>query len=341
MTPLPVGKPDPALLRDLLASATRPDPRVILGPGIGRDVAVLDFGDTALVVKSDPITFATDALGWYVVNVNANDIAMAGARPRWFLATLLLPEGQTDRDLVAAIFAQIRGACETLDISLVGGHTEVTYGLDRPVLCGQMLGEVARGKLVLPTGIQVGDALLMTKAVAIEGTSILAREAGERLLQAGCSPAEIEAGAACLYDPGISVVAESDALTSVATVHAMHDPTEGGIATGLWEMAEAGEVGLDVDTSRIPVHPLCDRFCALLGLDPLGLIASGTLLAAVDPSDVPRATEACADRGAACTRIGTVTSRRGEVREPGPDGWQSLRRFDQDELAKLFAQEGS
>jgi len=341
MTPLPVGKLDPALLRDLLASATKPDPRVILGPGIGRDVAVLDFGDTALVVKSDPITFAADALGWYVVNVNANDIATAGARPRWFLATLLLPEGRADGDVVTAIFAQIRGACDALGISLVGGHTEVTYGLDRPVLCGHMLGEVPREKLVLPTGIQAGDAVLMTKTVAIEGTSLLAREAAARLLEAGCTPAEIEAGAACLYDPGISVVAESEALTSAVTVHAMHDPTEGGIATGLWEMAEAGGVGLDVHPSRMRVHPLCDRFCALLGLDPLGLIASGTLLAAIDPSDVPRATEACAERGIICTRIGTVTTCQGEVREPGPDGWKPVRRFDQDELAGLLAREGS
>ncbi len=339
MAPLPVGKLDPAFLRDLLASAAKPDPRVILGPGIGCDVAVLDFGDTALVVKSDPVTFATDALGWYVVNVNANDIATAGARPRWFLATLLLPEGRADAELTADIFAQIREGCEGLGIALVGGHTEVTYGLDRPVVCGQMLGEVPREKLVLPTGIRLGDAVLMTKGIAIEGTSIIAREAADRLIAKGCAQHEIEAAAACLYHPGISVVAESEALTSAVTVHAMHDPTEGGIATGLWELAEAGGIGLDVDTARIPRHPLCERFCGLLGLDPLGLIASGTLLAAVDPSQVARAEEACAERGIACTQIGVVTDRRGEVREPGPGGWRPMRRFGQDEVAKLFARE--
>jgi hydrogenase expression/formation protein HypE len=340
MTALPVGKLDPALLRDLLASAAKPDPRVILGPGIGRDVAVLDFGDTALVVKSDPVTLATEDLGWYAVNVNANDIATAGARPRWFLGTLLLPEGRADEELAARIFAQIRKACETLDISLVGGHTEVTYGLERPVICGQMLGEVPPGKLVLPTGLRIGDAVLMTKTVAIEGTSVLAREAGERLMQEGCTREDIAAGAACLYDPGISVLAESEALTSAVTVHAMHDPTEGGIATGLWEMAEAGGVGVDVETGRIPIHPLCRWFSALLGLDPLGLIASGALLAAVGQADVPRAVEACAQRRIRCTAIGTVTPRAGGVRELGPDGWRPLRRFDQDELAKVFAREG-
>ncbi len=333
----PVGKLDPALLRELLASAASRDPRVILGPGLGCDVAVLDFGETALVVKSDPVTFATDALGWYVVNVNANDIATAGATPRWFLATLLLPEGRTDAGLVRSLFTQIRQACETLAIALIGGHTEVTYGLDRPIACGQMLGEVPRDRLVVPTGIRVGDAILMTKAIAIEGTSLLAREAGDRLRAAGVTEAEIAEAAALLYQPGISVVADAQALTSAVTVHAMHDPTEGGLATGLWEMAEAGGVGLDVEVELIPQHPLCERFCGLLGIDPLGLIASGTLLAAIAPADVPRALAACAAVGVACTAIGVVTEGRGEVRERAGDGWRPLRRFDQDEIAKVLA----
>ena len=334
--PFPVGKIASELLRELLGAAEPTDPRVILGPGIGRDVAVLDFGETALVVKSDPVTFATDALGWYVVNVNANDIATAGADPRWFLATLLLPEGKTDEALVAGIFAQLRRACETLGIALVGGHTEITYGLDRPIVCGQMLGEVRRDRLVLPTGIRPGDAILMTKAVAIEGTSLLAREAADRLRQAGCSEEEITEGAGLLYEPGISVVPEARALTAAVTVHAMHDPTEGGLATGLWEMAEAGGVGLDVELQQIPRHPLCERFCALLGLDPLGLIASGTLLAAVNGAEVDRAIAACRRAGVACAQIATATERPGEVRERDGGGWRPLRRFDQDEVTKVF-----
>jgi hydrogenase maturation factor len=333
--PFPVGKIDPDLLRELLAERAPEDGRVLLGPGLGRDVAVLDFGETALAVKSDPVTFATDALGWYAVHVNANDIATCGARPRWFLATLLLPEGSTTAALVRAIFAQMREACAALNIALVGGHTEVTYGLDRPVLCGQMLGEAPRAKLVLPTGIRVGDAVLMTKAVAVEGTSLLAREAAGRLREAGCTEAELEEGAGYLFRPGISVAPEAELLMSSVRVHAMHDPTEGGLATGLWEMAQAGGVGIEVGLDRIPRLPLCERFCALLGLEPLGLIASGTLLAAVDAADATRAVEVCSEAGIPCAEIGIVTDRAGEVGAVTPEGRRGLSRFDQDEVARV------
>ncbi|MBM3474122.1 MAG: hydrogenase expression protein [Armatimonadetes bacterium] len=334
--PLPVGKLTPEFLARLLGEGARPDPRVILGPGIGRDVAVLDFGDRALVVKSDPVTFATDELGWYAVNVNANDIACAGAEPKWFLGTLLLPEGRTDEALVARIFGQIREACSAIGASLIGGHTEVTYGLDRPILCGQMLGEVAKERLILPTGLRPGQAIVMTKAIAVEGTSILAREAADRLREAGCTEDELAAGAARLRDPGISVVAEARLLASLDMVHAMHDPTEGGLATGLWEMAQAGGVGIDVCAGDIPIDPLCERFCNLLGLDPLGLIASGTLLAAVTDADA--AVAACRDAGILCARIGTVTESAGSVRGQCGGRREPLPRFDQDEIARLLAE---
>jgi hydrogenase expression/formation protein HypE len=337
-SPLPVGKLAPELLAELLADDEEADPRVILGPGIGRDVAVLDFGDRALVAKSDPVTFATDELGWYAVHVNANDIATAGAQPKWFLGTLLLPEGKSTSEIVKRVFAQIRRACAEIGVSLVGGHTEITYGLDRPILCGQMLGEVDKEKLVLPTGIRVGDAILMTKAIAVEGTSILARELADRLKAGGCSDDEIERGAQHLFKPGISVTPDALALTSAVRVHAMHDPTEGGLASGLWEMAQAGDVGIDARPDPIPRLPLCERFCRVLAVEPLGLIASGTLLAAVDPADVPSALAACDEAGIECTEIGVATDRKGEVREHTPDGWQPMRRFDQDELARLFAE---
>lgn len=336
--PLPVGKLEPELLARLLAADAKADPSVILGPGIGRDVAVLDFGDRALVAKSDPITFATDELGWYAVHVNANDVATAGARPRWFLGTLLLPEGKSTPETVERIFTQIRRACDEIGVCLVGGHTEITYGLDRPILCGQMLGEVTKDRLVLPTGIRVGDAILMTKAIAVEGTSLLARELADRLKASGCSDTQIAEGRQHLFTPGISVTPDALALTSAARVHAMHDPTEGGLATGLWEMAQAGEVGIDVRPDAIPRLPLCEEFCRVLDVEPLGLIASGTLLAAVAPADVPAALAACGKAGIQCTGIGVATERTGEVREHTTGGWRPMRRFDQDELARLFAE---
>jgi len=336
--PLPVGKLDPRLLARLLGEGEVSDPRVLLGPGIGRDVAILDFGERVLAVKSDPVTFATDELGWYAVHVNANDIACAGARPRWFLGTLLLPEGRTDEALVTSIFAQVREACAALGVSLIGGHTEITHGLDRPILCGQMLGEAPAGDLVLPTRLQAGDVILMTKQAAVEGTSLLAREFGRRLRGRGVSDDELRLAVGLLRDPGISVVREAEAFTGVVRVHAMHDPTEGGLATGLWELAEAGGVGIDVDAAAIPVHPLCARFCEALELDPLGLIASGTLLAGVAAADAETAMAACRGAGVPCARIGVATDRRGAVRRRMGEGWKPLPRFDQDEIARLFAE---
>ncbi len=128
------------------------------------------------MLKSDPITFATDDIGWYAVQINANDIATTGSTPRWMLATLLLPENQTSPDLVEHIFKQINQAAGALGISLIGGHTEITYDLNRPILMGTLLGEVERSKLIVPSGAQPGDQLLLTKGVPIEATALLARE---------------------------------------------------------------------------------------------------------------------------------------------------------------------
>ena len=150
---LPPGKLPATLLEELLQQQEPPaDPRLLIGPRPGEDAAVIDFGERLLIAKSDPITFATDAIGYYAVNVNANDVASMGGTPRWFLATLLLPEEGTTPDLVRDIFAQIREACRALQVTLVGGHTEITLGLDRPLICGQMLGETTRQALVTSTG---------------------------------------------------------------------------------------------------------------------------------------------------------------------------------------------
>src|SRR5919109_441546 len=176
MSVLKPGKLPPELLHRLLTSYTRADPRVIVGPAVGEDAAIIDMGDRYLIAKSDPITFATDAIGYYAVVVNANDIATRGGQPKWFLATLLLPERDCTEALVESIFAQVAQACESFGIALIGGHTEVTYGLDRPILSGHMLGEVAPTALVTTGGAQVGDVLLLTKGICLEGASIIARE---------------------------------------------------------------------------------------------------------------------------------------------------------------------
>jgi hydrogenase maturation factor len=313
----------------------------VVGPGIGHDAAVIAFCEPEagekgryLVVKADPITFASDEIGWYVVHVNANDIACMGATARWFLATLLLPQGRTDESLVDEIFDQIAQTCEQLDIALVGGHTEITHGLDRPVVAGFMLGEVDAETLVRPDRAHPGDILLLTKGIAVEGTAIIAREKGDQL--DGVDGALVARGREFLHEPGISVVQDAVVATGAGDVHAMHDPTEGGLATGLLELAQAAEVGLIVDRSAIPIFPETAVLCEALGLDPLGLIASGALLLAVAPADADRIRAALEAEGIRTACIGRVVEpERGIVLRSG-DIEGPLPSFERDEIARLF-----
>src|SRR5215468_10558416 len=152
MQALPIGKLRAETLQAIFDKHHTKDERVVLGPRVGEDAAVIDMGDRYLVATTDPITFVTEDLGWYALVVNANDLAVRGAIPRWFLATCLLPEGRTTEAEVTTLFQQLGTACRALDVALVGGHTEVTSGLDRPIVVGTMLGEVDKARLVTTAG---------------------------------------------------------------------------------------------------------------------------------------------------------------------------------------------
>lgn len=335
-TPLPLGKLPNALLARLLARYALPDDRLLIGPGVGRDAAAIALDDRrALVVKSDPITFATAEIGWYLVNVNANDLACLGATPRWLLVTALLPEGRTTAATVEAVFAGLHDACAGLGIALAGGHTEITHGLDRPILVGTLLGEVERAGLVEPGAARAGDAILLTKGVAVEGTALIAGERAEAV--AARHGAEFAARCrAFLREPGISVVRDA-AIARAGGATAFHDPTEGGVATGLRELAGAAGLGLRIEAEAIPIYPETGTLCADFGLDPLGLIASGALLAAASPAAAPQIAASLGEAGIPAAIIGQFTPaeaglalRRGGVTWPLPE-------FAADEITRLFA----
>ncbi len=328
------GKLPGEFLKVLLERYAGADPRVLIGAGIGRDAAVIDFGDRLLVAKADPITFAAEEIGWYAVHINANDVAMTGARPRWFLATLLLPEGRTEEALVDSIFSQIQSACSQLGVVLCGGHTEVTLGLDRPILAGMMLGEVSREDLVRPDGARPGDRLVLSKGIAIEGTCVLAREHPQR--EEILPPQEMERCRRFLRDPGISVVRDATVACKVARIHALHDPTEGGLATALHEMAEASGVGMRIRREAVPVYPETLRLCSALGLDPLGLLASGSLLMAVDPTDVQTVCEALEREGLHAVEIGEVVPWEEGIHLVEEGRSSPLPVFTQDEVARAL-----
>lgn len=333
---IPVGKLPYDLLARLLARVPMDDPRILLGPGSGLDCAVIDLGDRLLALKSDPITFTADQIGWYAVQVNANDIATTGAKPRWMLATLLLPEGKTGPEDVEAIFEQVAHACRELGVSLIGGHTEVTHGFDRAVICGTMIGEVERGKLVSPRGAKPGDRLLLTKGVPVEAVSILAREFGDKLHDF-FSEEEIQAARGYLVRPGISVVKDAQLALQAGRVTAMHDPTEGGLSGALWELAEACGHGLVVDPLAVPIPPLAARICHVFAMDPLASIASGALLMAVEAADAAGIIQALSSNEIDCAEIGQMEKGAAIVwQSPAGTRREILPRPKRDEITRVF-----
>lgn len=339
--PLPVGKLRLEELSDLIDRIDRieeykiNDSRVIVGPKIGEDATVIDIGEKYLVVKTDPITFATEEIGWYLVCVNSNDIATMGAIPKWLLVTILLPEKKSTKGLVDNIFQQILKACEKFNISLVGGHTEVTYGLDRPILCGQMLGEAEKQKLVLSSGAQVGDDLLLSKGIAIEATSIIAREK-EKFLSEKFSEDLIQRSKRFLFEPGISVLNDALIANEVGGVHAMHDPTEGGLATAVNELAICSSVGAKIWREKIHFYPECLKLCAEFNLDPLGAISSGALLISADATKSPKIIEALKSHDIPCSIIGKVLKPETGVNIEVGGRLEPLPIFQADEISKIF-----
>jgi hydrogenase expression/formation protein HypE len=336
MMTLALGKLPSDMLEELLRRYIVSDPRVVLGAAVGEDAAIIDMGDRYLVVKTDPITFATDEIGWYAVNVNANDVACCGAKPRWFLATLLLPEGITTADLVEGIFSQIAAACRSLDVSWCGGHTEITYGLDRPVVVGQMLGEVAPDAYLTTGGAQVGDALILTKGYAVEATAIIARE--KRAELEGLVPEdELARWANFLHEPGISIVREAQVALGAGGVHALHDPTEGGLATALAELSRAAGVGVLIEEEQLPLLPETELLGRHFGLNPLGLIASGALLISAEPERADVILRLLVEAGIEAAQIGRlVPPGEGCTIRTVAGSRQPLPTFARDEIARLF-----
>jgi hydrogenase expression/formation protein HypE len=302
---------------------------------VGRDAAVIEMGDRYLVAKTDPITFASDEIGWYLVNVNANDIATTGAKPSWLLCTALFPEGATRLDDIESVFRQLSQACMSLGITLCGGHTEVAHGVSHTILIGQMLGEVAPTDLVTPEGTRPGDAIILTKGIAVEGTALIAREMGHKL--EGLLPTEvIERAARFLHDPGISVVPDARYAAQVARLHSMHDPTEGGLATALYELALASGLALRIWPGRVRILPETELLCRHFGLNPWGTIASGALIIGCAGPDATPVVTALREHGIWADVIGEAVPGEG-VTLLGDDGSeQPMPVFMRDEVARLF-----
>jgi hydrogenase maturation factor len=326
-----IGKLAPGQLDRLLRRFTAaPDASVLIGPAVGLDAAAVRVGDRVLVAASDPITFATDRIGAYAVDVNANDVAVLGARPRWMLATLLLPPGGARR--AAPIFGQLHAACRRLGVSLIGGHTEMTHTVRVPVVSGTMLGLVKRSYLARRRRVRAGDVVVQVRPLAIEGAALIAREKAAALR--GRLPARLLARARRLLDvPGISIV-DAARVAVEAGAKTMHDPTEGGLLMGAWELAAAVGVGVDLDADAALVLPEAEALCGHFGLDVLGTLASGCLLAVCAPRTAARLLAAAGRRGMAAAAIGRLVEGPSAFRRRGRR--RRLRPNAVDEVTKLF-----
>jgi hydrogenase maturation factor len=312
------------------------DPRVIQGSKIGEDAAVIDMGDKYLVSKTDPITFATDSIGYYVVNVNVNDVICMGAKPKWFQSTILLPERGTNDDLIESIFKNIHDTCREYGISVIGGHTEVTSGLNRPIIIGSLMGEVEKDKLVLTSGARSGDAIILTKGIFIEGTSIISREKEDFLLKMGYDAAFIDKCKNYLFDPGISVYKEADLANSKFQITSMHDPTEGGLYCGIAEISIASKHGVTIEQQKITILPEPLELSNVFNLNPMNTISSGSLILTINDKNSLDLLEYLRKNNISCEKIGMITSYENLLVKDKNGKIEPLIYSEKDEILKIF-----
>jgi hydrogenase expression/formation protein HypE len=334
---LPVGKLPPDILGRMLKNYIPLNERVRVRPSIGEDAAAVDMGDRYLLLTTDPITFVAEDTGTYAVRVNANDIATMGGKPLWLLASILLPEKYASSELADDVFRQLSAACKETGVSLCGGHTEITPGIDRVIVVGAMIGEVKKDGLITTSVAMTGDDIILTKAIAVEGVSVIARMKGKDL-EAVFGPGFVQKCKGFIESPGISILKEAEIAVQYGDVHSMHDPTEGGLATGLFEVATAADVGLIVEEECISVFPECLTLCSHYGLDPLGLIASGSLLIAINPRDTGKVLKALKDNGIAGANIGKILPKGHGLKIKRGGELRDLPVFKSDEITKIIDQ---
>jgi len=323
------GKLPLALLAGLLAAFPAAPPELVIGAGIGEDACAIEVPGGVLVVAADPITLTSEDVGRLSVIVNANDVAVSGVRPRWFLAVVLVPPATSER-VVQDLFAAVRGALSEFGAHLVGGHTEVTSAVKRPIVVGQMLGLSETGTVVSSGGFGPGDVVVQVRAAPIEGAAVLAREATDRLH--GFDPVVLEAARAALDRPGISVV-EPALLAADLGVRALHDPTEGGLASGLHEIAHAAGVRLRVERQAVLWFEPGISVCQALGADPWSTLASGTLLAVFPPEVAEAALSTFAQHRHQAAIIGTAEPGAGVIDTDN----DQLSWPERDEVARLLS----
>jgi hydrogenase maturation factor len=276
MRSLSPGKiPIDVLDRTVLKFTGAPSPLVVTPPRAGLDFAALRTGGKYLIVSTDPITGVEWKIGEYAVKVSANDVATSGNRPQFAESVILLPEGSSAKT-VEEVTRQMDAAAKGIGVTILGGHTEITPRLSRPIVVVTTFSVV--DDYVSSGDARAGDVLMMTKSAGLEGTAVLS----------GVKRARI----ARRFLDRLSIVEEAVAAYRTGFVHAMHDCTEGGVIGAAFEMSLASRVGFSVEEWAIKVAQETLDTCRRFSIDPLKLIGSGALLLSVErgkESDVARA----------------------------------------------------
>ena len=332
---LPLGKLEPQLLNKFLSRIPKKDTRIIIGSRVGDDAAVIDFGDKYLIAKTDPITFVSDKIGWYCVNINANDIAVMGGIPKWFLATALMPEGKTTEKDIEKLFKSLISSLNKINVTLCGGHTEITPNLDRPIVIGQMIGEVLKSNLINKDSVKPGDLIILTKGIAIEAVSIIAREK-KSFLNKSFGREFVKRIRNFIKVPGLSIIREANIALKSGRISAMHDPTEGGLLGGLYELALLSNTGFIIEKEKIYIYPECKKLSEKFKLNPLKLIASGALIIISEPDESKKIVNALRKNKIKSEIIGKVTSSKSGFKIIERGKTKSIKTPIIDEIGKIL-----
>ncbi len=327
-TPLRHGKLPPELLREILAEQDNLPGEVRLGPALGEDGCAIDVPEGTLIAAADPITLTGNDVGAHAVTINANDVAVMGVRPRWFLAVVLLPVGTCESD-VRALFTSMRSALEDVGATLVGGHTEVSCAVNQPIVIGQMMGFSPDRRFLRTSGAQAGDAIVQAGFAPVEAAAVLAAGMNPRL--DAVDPNLLALAREAVTRPGISIV-DAALLATDAGATALHDPTEGGLSSGLYELADAAGIQIRLDEESVLWFEPGRAVCGALGADPWGALASGALLAAFPPDRVADACRRLEDRGIPARTIGKAVSGSGVLQSDR----SPLPTFAYDEVARVL-----
>lgn len=325
-----IGKvPETVLKRAIFKQIHTKREEVLVGAGVGEDCAVMQLApDEVFVLSTDPITGTDKNMGQLAIQITANDLASSGAEPVGVLLTVLLPP-TADEPLIRQLMQEVETACEKLHIQVMGGHTEITAAVNQPLISVTGVGKIRKDQLVTTGGARVGDDVVVTKWIGIEGTSIIAREKEDELLKRFARPFVEEAKSFAQY---LSVVPEA-AVAVKSGVSAMHDVTEGGIYGALWELAEASGVGLEIDLKAIPIRQETVEICECFRLNPYQLISSGCMLMA--SNDGRKLVRDLEKAGIKATLIGRCVEGKAKKIINGEDT-AYLERPKTDELYKIY-----